>query len=105
MRRKKELYNLTNVDDSSDGSDAVDHDEDKAQSENLIVDDGLVVRGYNLVEEFSKVMMGLEPTKDPKTVKKRSPEENGRPSMKKLMSLKLWRLMLLANESWLGLKS
>ena len=84
VEKEKEFYNLENVDDSSDGPDAVDHDEDKAQSENLIVDDGLVVRGYNLVEEFSKVMMGLsnkEPTKVPKKVTKKMTEKNGRPSL------------------------
>ena len=50
VEKEKEFYDLSKVDVSSDGSDAVDHDKEKSPSGQLIADEGLVVRGYNLVE-------------------------------------------------------
>ena len=78
VEKEKELYDLSKVDVSSAGSDVVDHEERKSPNEKLIADDGLVLGGYKLVEEFSKVMMGLnnrEPTKVPKKVKKQKAEK------------------------------
>ena len=52
IEKEKELYDLSKADISSDRSDAVDHDNKKSPTERLTADAGLVVRGYNLVENF-----------------------------------------------------